>query len=94
MTPSGDCASPVKAACSSRGDAKTAYLEGPVQCGNQGWFCRILPDANYGPGNLMNDLNFHHCNATTAEMQAGTNWGGHCHGSDADDTYYWCVLLH
>eukprot|EP00553_Chaetoceros_curvisetus_P014266 CAMPEP_0204639514 /NCGR_PEP_ID=MMETSP0717-20131115/43185_1 /ASSEMBLY_ACC=CAM_ASM_000666 /TAXON_ID=230516 /ORGANISM="Chaetoceros curvisetus" /LENGTH=99 /DNA_ID=CAMNT_0051659629 /DNA_START=34 /DNA_END=330 /DNA_ORIENTATION=+ len=34
----GKCAEPMKDACNRRPDAKTAYLEGPISCGDKGWY--------------------------------------------------------
>ena len=49
----GECAEPMKDACSKRDTKKTAYLEGPLSCGSDGWFCRIMPDENWPPINLI-----------------------------------------
>ena len=87
---------PVKAACAKHAEggpvtseaARAAYLEGPLQCGGRGWFCRIVPSSDdwntdYG------DYNFNHCNRT-----AYGDTDGHCHGSSDDDTFYWWVRDH
>ena len=84
------CPQPLAAACQSRG-AKTAYLEGPLQCSG-GWYCRILPDPNWPGVGLPGDFNAHHCNNTEAE--AGTDDNLHCHGGSDDSTYYWWVRDH
>lgn len=91
----GTCADPIKAACEAHAEggqvtkkvAKTAYLEGPLQCGGKGWFCRILPDKTHF--DWRDDWNFNHCNRT----EYGDS-DGHCHGSDDDDVYYWWVRDH
>jgi len=92
----GQCAEPVRDACAkhakggavSAAVAKTAYLEGPLQCGGKGWFCRILPDVPHaGTGEV--DWNYNSCNRT----EYGDT-DGHCHGSDDDDTFYWWVRDH
>ena len=44
--PKGDCPAPLAAACSAKGK-KAAFLDGPVDCGGKGWFCRILPQAGW-----------------------------------------------
>ena len=84
----GECATPLQDACTSRGSAKTAYLEGPVQCNGNGWYCRILVDENWPPENLLTDLNFVYCNQTDSVDI------GHCHGSNDDSTYYWWLRDH
>jgi hypothetical protein len=81
------CPSPLEAACSSRGP-KTAYLEGPIDCGGKGWYCRILPDPDFAGINLAGDYNAHHCNNTEAPDDL------HCHGGSVDETYYWWVRDH
>jgi len=98
LTPSNQCALPVRAACEARAEAeggkvtpsiaRASYLEGPLQCGGRGWFCRILPDPAHDLG-IERDWNFNHCNATRYGDSAG-----HCHGSDSQDTYYWWVRDH
>jgi len=92
----GACPDPLKGACEARAAgkpvtpevARASYLEGPLQCGGKGWFCRILPDAKWD-GGIRRDWNFNHCNETDYGDTAG-----HCHGSDDDDTYYWWVRDH
>jgi len=90
----GNCATPIASACSSRGNAKTAYLEGPIQCNGNGWYCRMLVDENWPPQNLISDLNFGYCNLTDAIEDPGYDRSGHCHGSDDDSTYYWWLRDH
>jgi len=90
----GSCANPIQSACSSRGDAKTAYLEGPLQCNGNGWYCRIFVDENWPPQNLISDLNFGYCNQTEVTEDTGYDQAGHCHGSDDDSTYYWWLRDH
>ena len=34
---------------------KTAYLEGPLGCGGNVWFCRIIEDSNWNGINLKGD---------------------------------------
>lgn len=91
----GACPDPIKAACVSRPDAKTAYLEGPIDCGNNGWYCRIFNDeANGWPNVALNgDLNFLECNKEES-FDGGGDSDGHCHGSSDDSTYYWWVRDH
>lgn len=87
----GECADPLKHACSLR-DAKTSYLEGPIDCGGNGWYCRILPDENWPSANLAARMNFDHCNTTESfESSIDSYQSGICHGSMADSTYYWLV---
>ena len=45
-SPKGDCPAPLAAACVSKGK-KAAFLDGPVDCGGKGWFCRIMPQAGW-----------------------------------------------
>jgi len=90
----GECAEPVRDACMSRGSPKTAYLEGPIQCNGNGWYCRILVDENWPPQNLIADLNFGYCNETEAIEDPGWDRSGHCHGSSDDSTYYWWLRDH
>ena len=42
----GSCPSPLSGACAAKG-SKAAFLEGPVDCGRQGWFCRIMPQEGW-----------------------------------------------
>jgi len=92
----GECSDPMKTACASREDAKTAYLEGPINCGGNGWYCRIFNDeANGWPNIALNgDLNFAECNKEGAFGGPEDNEDGHCHGSSVDSTYYWWVRDH
>jgi len=90
----GECPGPLKAACASRPNRRTAFLEGPIDCGNQGWYCRIMPEDNWPPIALTGDVNFGHCNTTDGLGDPGYDQDGHCHGSDVDDTYYWWVRDH
>ena len=87
----GSCAKPLQGACASRDDKKTAYLEGPIDCGNKGWYCRIYNDEENGWANinLVGDYNFGNCNSTSSFEDAGYDQDGHCHGSSVDNTYYW-----
>ena len=85
----GSCAKPLQQACFDRGDKKTAYLEGPVDCGGNGWYCRILEDPNWPQINLRGDFNFAPCNTTDDR-----DLYGHCHGSSDETTYYWWLRDH
>jgi len=89
---SGECPAPLSAACAAKG-VKPAFLDGPINCGGAGWFCRIMPQEGWrnGPaGREYGDKNFGHCNETGADEASV----GHCHGSDADDAYGWWVRDH
>lgn len=88
------CPDPLKGACASGKSQTAAFLEGPVDCGGNGWFCRIVEQPGWPVNNLVTDLNFAHCNTTEARNGDMTDTDGHCHGSDADDTYYWWVRDH
>mmetsp|Transcript_62 Transcript_62/g.150 ORF Transcript_62/g.150 Transcript_62/m.150 type:complete len:255 (-) Transcript_62:547-1311(-) len=96
LLPDGSCADPLKEACGAEmhGDAKTAYLEGPVSCNNEGWYCRITEQEGWRPMNLKGDLNFGHCNSTASFDDDATDADGHCHGSSVDNTYYWWIRDH
>mmetsp|Transcript_200 Transcript_200/g.443 ORF Transcript_200/g.443 Transcript_200/m.443 type:complete len:371 (-) Transcript_200:858-1970(-) len=91
-----ECADPIKDACNLRPDFKTAYLEGPISCGNNGWYCRIFNDeANGWPNvNLNGDVNFGQCNREESFEDGGYDQDGHCHGSSYDSTYYWWIRDH
>ena len=90
----GECPDPLKGACTSRPSIKTAFLEGPISCGDRGWYCRIMPDEKWPPLNLLGDVNFGHCNTTDNFEDAGADQDGHCHGSSKDNTYYWWIRDH
>ena len=90
----GKCPDPLKSACANRPTIKTAFLEGPLSCGDKGWYCRIMPDTNWPPLNLMGDVNFGHCNTTAHFEDDGADQDGHCHGSSKDNTYYWWIRDH
>jgi hypothetical protein len=90
LNATGQCPSPLAAACASKG-SKAAYLDGPLDCGGRGWFCRIMPQSNWIPQGGFRDENFAHCNGTNADQRDND---GHCHGSSADDTYGWWVRDH
>jgi len=90
----GQCAPKMAKACNQRPNTRTAYFEGPIDCGGNGWFCRIMPDENWAPINLIADLNFGHCNTTDGIGDAGWDRDGHCHGSSDDNTYYWWMRDH
>jgi len=90
----GQCAPKMRKACNQRPNIRTAYFEGPLDCGGDGWFCRIMPDENWKPQNLIADLNFGHCNTTDGIEDAGFDRDGHCHGSADDNTYYWWMRDH
>merc|ERR1711862_844026 len=90
----GKCPAPLESACKKRPTKKVAYIEGPVDCGDNGWYCRIMPDPNWPGQNLIADLNFGHCNTTEGFDDAGYDQDGHCHGSSHDSTYYWWVRDH
>jgi len=77
----GKCAKPLEQACSVRPSYKAAYLKGPIDCGDNGLYCRIMPDDNWSPVNHIGDLNFCHCNTTDGYEDAGYNRDGHYHGS-------------
>jgi len=85
----GQCPKPLQGACQSK-DLKRAFLEGPVDCGGRGWFCRIAPQEGW-KNPFYNDRNFAHCNTTDADERDND---GHCHGSDVDNVYGWWVRDH
>jgi hypothetical protein len=90
----GECAPKMQSACEARGDSKKAYIEGPPDCGGNGWYCRILIQDGWDPMTLAGDLNFGYCNTTEGFNDPGYDQSGHCHGSDDDSTYYWWIRDH
>ena len=86
----GECPDPLKGACSQK-PRTAAFLEGPIDCGGKGWFCRILEEPGWPSIALNTDMNFGHCNTTEAQEDVGFNRTGHCHGSDSDDAFYWFI---
>lgn len=95
LPPDGKCPDPMKEACQDRPDIKTAYIEGPINCGKQGWYCRMTRDENFNDYNLKGDYNMGHCNSTDGfESEDFYDGDGHCHGSSKDNTYYWWVRDH
>jgi hypothetical protein len=89
----GDCPQPLEGACSQK--SKTAaFLEGPIDCGGKGWFCRIHEEEGWPNIMLNTDVNFGYCNTTEGYEDKGWDGSGHCHGSDSDDTFYWWVRDH
>ena len=87
--PRGECPGPLEAACAKKGK-KAAFLDGPIDCGKKGWFCRIMPQAGWRNPEY-DDKNFAHCNGKDADERDND---GHCHGSDSDNTYGWWVRDH
>jgi hypothetical protein len=85
----GQCPPPLAGACADK-TPQRAFLEGPVQCGGKGWFCRIIDQDGWSNPDY-NDRNFAHCNATDADQRDND---GHCHGSDVDNVYGWWVRDH
>ena len=59
----GSCPDPLKKACETK-PAKAAFLDGPVDCGGQGWFCRIIEEEKSWKNPEFDDSNFMHCNDT------------------------------
>jgi len=73
------------------------FPPGPIDCGNNGWYCRISNDeANGWPNvNLNSDFNFSGCNKNGSFGQGEDDAeDGHCHGSSNDSTYYWWIRDH
>jgi len=89
----GDCPDPLKGACATK-EKVAAFLEGPVDCGGKGWYCRILEEPGWPTIALTTDVNFGYCNTTEGLEDAGFDQAGHCHGSNSDDTFYWWVRDH
>ena len=48
----GTCPAPLAGACAAKG-AKDAFMEGPVDCGGAGWFCRIMPQAGWVNADIL-----------------------------------------
>lgn len=92
LPPSGECPAPLSAACASKGTL-AAYLDGPVDCGGQGWFCRITDQPDHrAPGVTSGfpDCNYASCNQSDSDHDQD----GHCHGSDIDGVYGWWIRDH
>jgi len=89
----GSCPDPLEAACSTK-EPTAAFLEDPIDCGDQGWYCRILEEPGWDPVNLVGDFNFGYYNTTEGFAEKEYDQSGHCHGSDRDETYYWWVRDH
>ncbi|KAL3939521.1 MAG: hypothetical protein SGBAC_005771 [Bacillariaceae sp.] len=90
----GECADPLKGACSIRNDPKLAYMEGPIDCGGNGFFCTVVEQEDWEPRELLDNLNFGYCNRTEAFDGTEFQEDGHCHGSDDDSAYYWVLRDH
>eukprot|EP00931_Biecheleriopsis_adriatica_P031403 TRINITY_DN18420_c0_g1_i2.p1 TRINITY_DN18420_c0_g1~~TRINITY_DN18420_c0_g1_i2.p1 ORF type:complete len:371 (-),score=53.71 TRINITY_DN18420_c0_g1_i2:119-1156(-) len=90
---SGECPAPLKDACASK-DALAAFMDGPLDCGGAGWFCRITDQPGHRApgfgGRRFPDSNFASCNQSNTDHDRD----GHCHGSDHDDTYGWWIRDH
>mmetsp|Transcript_69393 Transcript_69393/g.190485 ORF Transcript_69393/g.190485 Transcript_69393/m.190485 type:complete len:400 (+) Transcript_69393:2-1201(+) len=84
-----DCSPPISGACAAKGKL-AGHLDGAVDCGGRGWFCRIMAQPGWANPHF-NDNNFAHCNSSTADERDND---GHCHGSDSDSTYGWWVRDH
>lgn len=90
------CPPPLEGACEAKG-ALAAHMEGPVDCGGRGWFCRITEEADHRqpgiqPGSFP-DSNFVHCNHSSSD-EPWQDTDGHCHGSDVDNVYPWWIRDH
>ena len=86
----GSCPDPLKKACETK-PAKAAFLDGPVDCGGQGWFCRIIEEEKSWKNPEFDDSNFMHCNDTALVDDPADEHDrdGHCHGSDDDAVFGW-----
>jgi len=89
LNSTGICPTPLAEACKSKG-VLAAHMDGPIKCNGNGWHCRILPQKGWKNPNYV-DLNMQLCNAPNADE---SDQGGHCHGSDSDNTYGWWVRDH
>mmetsp|Transcript_28078 Transcript_28078/g.64267 ORF Transcript_28078/g.64267 Transcript_28078/m.64267 type:complete len:433 (-) Transcript_28078:184-1482(-) len=90
----GSCVPRMERACAQHKNPRVAYLEGPLACKNEGWYCRIVMQDGWPNVNLRGDLNFGHCNSTASFSDDGYDRDGHCHGSSDDSTYYWWIRDH
>lgn len=90
----GACAAPLQGACSSHNDNTQAYLEGPIDCGGNGFFCTVVEQDDWEPRELLRNANFGYCNSTEAFASHEYEADGHCHGSNDDSTYYWVLRDH
>lgn len=89
----GTCPGPLAGACAEKG-ALAAFHDGPVDCGDRGWFCILEDQPGHRAPGMKNgrfpDSNFAFC----AQKDSEHDRDGHCHGSDADNTYGWWVRDH
>lgn len=111
----GSCPSPLAEACIQKeGETKEqahvrAYMEGPPNCGDKGFFCRILQDPagrggmTGGPGDVfVGNENFGYCVDRAVDRRIDwnnlgrqpNNNDGHCHGSDVDEVYIGVLYDH
>ena len=81
--PKGDCPAPLAAACSAKGK-KAAFLDGLVDCGGKGWFCRIMPQAGWVNPDF-DDNNFAMCNARDADEEGDEDAGDEEEDEDSGD---------
>jgi len=93
LPPSGSCPPALSSACAAKG-ALAAYMDGPIDCGGKGWFCRLTDQPGHrAPGataTAFPDSNFASCNQSNTDHDRD----GHCHGSDHDDVYGWWIRDH
>jgi len=94
LSDGGECADPLKNACSIHNDNTMAYLEGPIDCGGNGFFCTVVEQSDWEPRELLRNYNFGYCNTTEAFASTDYEESGHCHGSDDDTAYYWLLRDH
>lgn len=89
----GKCPPAVEAACQQKG-ALAAHLDGPIDCGGRGWFCRINDQAGHRApgfsGGRFPDSNYASCNQADTDHDLD----GHCHGSDEESAYGWWIRDH
>jgi len=84
---SGSCPAPLAASCARKG-IKAAHLDGPIDCGGKGFFCRIMPQTDWVNSDakpmmgekasfhlkVFKEANFYHCN-TTSKTEAEKEQG-------------------
>ena len=69
------------------------FPQGPIDCGNNGWYCRIYNDeVNGWPSVALNgDINFGECNKEGSFDDDYEDQDGHCHGSSDDSACEYIV---
>ena len=56
----GKCSKPIEGACASRPTKKAAYMEGPIDCGGKGWYCRCVASTSSSSFLMTSSLIIYH----------------------------------